>query len=195
MASYMVFSRGPRILGPHVPLVLPRQKVLSTLLFICYLDKLTESDSRDQERVRPFHEWEKQQWRFDTSAMDFAYMPQHTLEEVTPPEIMRSPLLPHNSSTAHTDPGLEETVNSVIRPEISTISADSTHIESPSAMSEVTDNHAIDLDPYDLTNKVTAAATRTAEDAMDKIKEAGTVRQLWSGLLDDMFGSKRLSKA
>ncbi|KAL8932368.1 MAG: hypothetical protein Q9211_006355 [Gyalolechia sp. 1 TL-2023] len=41
-------------------------------------------------------------------------------------------------------------------------------------MSEVTDNHAIDLDPYDLTNKVTAAATRTAEDAMDRIKDAGT---------------------
>ncbi|KAL8833680.1 MAG: hypothetical protein Q9170_004125 [Blastenia crenularia] len=62
-------------------------------------------------------------------------------------------------------------------------------------MSEVTDNHAIDLDPYNLTDKVTAAANKTAEGAMDQIKEVGVVRQLWSGLLDDLFGSKRLSKA
>lgn len=122
-------------------------------------------------------------------------MPQHTLEEATPPEIQRIPLLPHQSLTPRMNEGLGESIDSVIRPEISTISANSTHIESPSAMSEVTDNHAIDLDPYDLTSKVTAAANRTAEDAMDKIKEAGTVRQLWSGLLDDLFGAKRLSKA
>lgn len=126
--------------------------------------------------------------------MDFAYMPQHTLEEATPPEIQRIPLLPHNFLPPRTDQGLEEAVDRVIRPQISTISANSTHIESPSAISEVTDNHAIDLDPYDLTNKVTAAASRTAEDAMDTIKEAGTVRRLWSGLLDDLFGSKRLSR-
>ena len=62
-------------------------------------------------------------------------------------------------------------------------------------MSEVTDNHAIELNPYDLTKKVTAAANKTAEDAMDKIGEGETVRQLWSGLLDDLFGSKRVSKA
>lgn len=123
-------------------------------------------------------------------------MPQHTLEEAAPPEIQRIPLLPHQQSTIpRAEEDLGEAIDSVIRPEISTISANSTHIESPSAMSEVTDNHAIDLDPYNLSSKVTAAANRTAEDALDKIKEAGTVRQLWSGLLDDLFGSKQVSRA
>lgn len=122
-------------------------------------------------------------------------MPKHTIEEATPPEIMRIPLLPHNFLPPRTDQGLEEAIDNVVRPEISTVSANSTHIESPSAMSEVTDNHAIDLDPYDLTNKVTAAATKTAEDTMNQIRNAGTVRQLWSGLLDDLFGSRRVSKA
>lgn len=122
-------------------------------------------------------------------------MPQHTLEEANPPEIMRIPLLPQNFFPPRTEQGLEEAVESVIRPVISLVSANSTHIESPSAMSEVTDNHAMDLDPYNLTNKVVAAATKTAEDAMGKIKEAGTVRELWSGLLDDLFGSKRITKA
>ena len=80
-----------------------------------------------------------------------------------------------------------------MRPQISTVSADSTHIQSPSAMSEVTDNHAAELDPYDLSNKVTAAASKIAEMPM---KEAGAMRELFSGFLDDLFGSKqRISKA
>ena len=81
-------------------------------------------------------------------------------------------------------------MESVIRPEISTVSADSTHIASPSAMSEVTDNHAIELDPYDLTAKVTAAAKKMGELPADKLREAGVVKELWMGLLDDLMGGK-----
>ncbi|KAL8736365.1 MAG: hypothetical protein Q9181_002442 [Wetmoreana brouardii] len=148
------------------------------------------SSPRDHER-RPFHESQKQQNRFDASSIDFAYMPQHTLEEAAPPEISRIPLLPHNFFPPRTSESLQEAVETVVRPEISTVSADSTHIESPSAMSEVTDNHAIELDPYNLTNKVTAAAAKIAEAPM---KEVGTIRALWGGLLDDLFGSKRILK-
>lgn len=152
--------------------------------------------SSPRERgIRPFHESEKQQWRSDTSSIDFAYMPQHTLDEAAPPEVMRIPLLPHNFFPPRAEQGLGEAIDDVIRPEISLVSASSTHIESPSAMSEVTDNHAVDVDPYDLTNKVTAAATKTAEDAMNRRREEGTVRELWNGLLDDLFGSRRVSKA
>ena len=81
-------------------------------------------------------------------------------------------------------------MESVIRPEISTVSADSTHIASPSAMSEVTDNHAIELDPYDLTAKVAAAAKKMGELPADKLREAGVVKELWMGLLDDFMGRK-----
>lgn len=87
-------------------------------------------------------------------------MPRHSLEETAPPEVMRTPLLPHNFFPPRTGEGLQEAIESVVRPEISTVSADGTHIESPSAMSEVTDNHAAELDPYDLTKQVTAQLPR-----------------------------------
>lgn len=86
-------------------------------------------------------------------------------------------------------------MESVIRPEISTVSADGTHVASPSAMSEVTDNHAIELDPYDLTTKVTAAAQKMGELPAEKLKEAGVVKELWMGLLDDLMGGRKVSRA
>lgn len=119
-------------------------------------------------------------------------MPQHTLEEATPPEIIRIPLLPHNFFPPRNAEGLQGAVDSVVRPEISTVSANSTHIESPSAMSEVTDNHAIEIDPYNLTSKVTVAAANIAK---VPAREASAMRELWGGLLDDLFGPRRVSKA
>ncbi|KAL8953541.1 MAG: hypothetical protein Q9222_000599 [Ikaeria aurantiellina] len=150
---------------------------------------------RDHKGTRPFHESEKLQNRFDASSIDFAYMPQHTLEESVPPQVMRIPLLPHNISPPPGTAGHADAVESVVRPEISLVSANSTHIESPSAMSEVTDNHAVDLNPFELTSQVTAAAAKMAEAPMEKLRDAGTVRELWGGLLDDLFGSKPMSKA
>ncbi|KAL8660499.1 MAG: hypothetical protein Q9202_006494 [Teloschistes flavicans] len=114
-------------------------------------------------------------------------MPQHTLEEATPPEIIRIPLLPHNFFPPRNAEGLQGAVDSVVRPEISTVSANSTHIESPSAMSEVTDNHAIEIDPYNLTSKVTVAAANIAK---VPAREASAMRELWGGLLDDLFGPR-----
>ncbi|KAL8787775.1 MAG: hypothetical protein Q9195_007606 [Heterodermia aff. obscurata] len=117
-------------------------------------------------------------------------MPQYELIQEAPPEVMRIPLLPTNFFPSRSSHAHQEAVESVIRPEISTVSADSTHIASPSAMSEVTDNHAIELDPYDLTAKVTAAAKKMGELPADKLREAGVVKELWMGLLDDLMGRK-----
>lgn len=57
-------------------------------------------------------------------------------------------------------------------------------------MSEVTDNHAIELDPYDLTAIVNAAAKKMTELPAEKLKEVGVLRELWLGLLDDLLGKK-----
>ena len=150
---------------------------------------------REQKSMRPFHESQKLRNRYDTSSIDFAYMPQHTLKEDAPPEIMRIPLLPHNFFPPRETQAHQEAVESVVRPQISTVSANSTHIESPSAMSEVTDNHAIELDPYDLTNKVTAAAAKIAEMPLSSVKRVGVMRELWTELCDALLGPKRVSKA
>ena len=131
----------------------------------------------------------------DSSTIDFAYMPQEEFEKASPPEILRIPLLPNNYLSSRDNIETQDTIVPVIRPEISTVSADSTHIDSPSAMSEVTDNHAIELDPYDLTRKVTAAAANMAGTPERKSKDTGVIQKLWASILDDLLGSKNSAKA
>lgn len=131
----------------------------------------------------------------DYTTVDFCYMPRFEIEKHIYPEIRRIPLLPDNYSNDGAKAARREAMMEiVVRPEISTVSADGTHIDCPSAMSEVTDNHAIELDPYDLTNKVKAAATTMASLRVEKVKEPGVFAELWNSLLDDLLGSKKLAK-
>ena len=62
-------------------------------------------------------------------------------------------------------------------------------------MSEVTDNHAIDLNPFNLTTQVTNAASRMTGVPAEKLKEPGMIKELWNGLLDDLLGAKKVAKA
>lgn len=135
----------------------------------------------------------------DYSTVDSCYMPRLEIKEQNYyPEIGRIPLLPNNYSNDGAKAARQEVLlETVVRPEISTVSADGTHIDCPSAMSEVTDNHAIELDPYDLTNKVKAAAAATTKMTsmpVQKLKEPGVLPELWASLLDDLLGSKKLAK-
>lgn len=102
--------------------------------------QLAHSNVRGFSNSQAFHE---------VSTIDFAYMPQSELETLKQNEILRVPILPSNSTAAGRS---DEAEDAVIRPEITTVSANGTHIDSPSAMSEVTDNHAAELSPFDLTN-------------------------------------------
>lgn len=129
----------------------------------------------------------------DSSTIDFAYFPQYELREPAKNEIMRIPILPFNSTAPARS---NEALESVIRPEITTISANGTHIESPSAMSDVTDNPGhTGLDPFDLTNTVTAAASRVTNVSIERLQEPGVVKTLWEGLLDDVLGVRKTAKA
>lgn len=131
----------------------------------------------------------------DSSTIDFAHTPQADVQLPSLPEVMRPPLLPDNDSPP---PGIgapdQDAIEPVIRPEISTVCADGTHIDTPSAMSEVTDNHAAELDPYDLSSKVTAAGAKVTDQAKKKVEDPGSVKAVWSGLLDDLLGEKKFSK-
>ena len=149
---------------------------------------------RNQLPTRSFHITRSMKAPKDNSPIDFAFMPKYEIMAPKQPEIMRIPLLPNNFFPPRRSEAHQEAIESVIRPEISTVSADSTHIASPSAMSEVTDNHAIDLDPYDLTSKVTAAAAKMAGMPVEKLKAPGTVQEIWDGFLDDLLGSKKLAR-
>lgn len=122
-------------------------------------------------------------------------MPRFEFQAPQHSEIQRVPLLPTNS-TASTQ--IDEAPASVVRPEIATVSANGTHIDSPSAMSEVTDNHAIDLSPFDLTGQVTnaaaAAASKITGVPAEELKEPSIIQEFFSGLLDDVFGGKKVAK-
>lgn len=112
------------------------------------------------------------------------------------PEVTRIPLLldtenPHGESK----PPDEGKIGRVIRPEISIVSGDGTQLDMPSAMSEVTDNHAAELDPYDLTSKVHAAASKGPDQAKKPLEEPGSVKAIWNGFLDDLFGERKPPQA
>lgn len=137
--------------------------------------------------------------RHDESTVDFAYMPREDLTPASEPEQFRVPLLPDN-----VQPPLEHTNNahhdvhmgSIAKPTISTVSATGTHIDSPSAMSDVTDNHAQEIDVFGLTRKVSAAASSKATQLTNKVaqetdRQRNSLASFVSGVLDDVFGPKR----
>ena len=123
-------------------------------------------------------------------------MPQFELEAPRHSEVIRAPLLPENSSARLQ---VAEAPETVVRPEIATVSANGTHIDSPSAMSEVTDNHAIEISPFNLTTQVsdaaTAAASKVTGMSEERLKEEGVLQEVWSGFLDDVLGGKKMAKA
>ena len=129
----------------------------------------------------------------DSSTIDFAFLPDDFNPETEAAPILRVPLLPSTvlSSTSTLNSYAVEAEDTVMRPEIITVSADSTHISAPSAMSEVSDNTAIDF--QGMAEKVSAVAARFKAGSIDET--AGMAKQVWSGFLDDLLGPKHGAKA
>ena len=137
--------------------------------------------------------------RHDESTIDFAYMPRENFFPDPTPREPRPPLLPDNfappvehTNNAHHDFHIE----SVVKPTISTVSANGTHIDNPSAMSDVTDGHAQGVDMFDLTKKVSAAtaskATELAGAATEEARsQQSSIAAFVNGVIDDIFGPKR----
>ncbi|KAL9102795.1 MAG: hypothetical protein Q9163_002113 [Psora crenata] len=177
-------------------------QAVSARAYSSYFPKVS-AEKRLQHTHRPLSTTKHLNTSHDNATIDFAYMPQGMLNVSPEPETFRVPLLPDNftppmehTNNAHRDVYME----SVVRPQISTTSANGTHIDSPSAMSDVTDNHALEIDVFDLTKKVghaaTAAATKvTGMSAKELEKKKGMLSELFSGMIDDIFGSKTMAKA
>ncbi|KAI9715999.1 MAG: hypothetical protein M1812_005633 [Candelaria pacifica] len=145
--------------------------------------------------LRTFKSTSPLQAAHDTSTIDLALLPPL---EPSPQrqEWIRVPLLPDlfypqrsGANAADT-----ETPDTVIRPEISTAAHSGTHISAPSAMSEVSDNAAADIDPYDLSQKVTVAASKMTGLPVEELREPGIFRELWEGFLDDLLGKKTVQR-
>lgn len=127
----------------------------------------------------------------NSSTIDFAFLPNMDAA-MSSNEIIRVPFLPDFSTPTRSARSHEaEASESVFRAEISLASLEATHTEAPSAMSDVVDNGAIVFDPYDLTNKVSKASRKVVNEVVEKVlpkaKEKGLLREVWSGIMDDLF--------
>jgi hypothetical protein len=77
-----------------------------------------------------------------------------------------------------------------MKPQIYTVAGTGADVAA-SAMSEVVDNHAVDLDPFSLTEAV--SRSRVGEEIQRQSNGAsqpGAIRELWTGFLDDVMGPK-----
>ncbi len=148
----------------------------------------------------------------DSSTIDFAYLPRLFDGSLDPPPAgIRVPILPHIDSvqaqtTLAQNPeidaaagGLQEADgNNVMKAQIVTVQetmADGgAHVDldlnaHASAMSEVVDNHAVELGIDSLT-ELTETVGKSARKLVDQVEES-TVSKVWKGFLDDVFGKTK----
>ncbi|PGH16460.1 hypothetical protein AJ79_01791 [Helicocarpus griseus UAMH5409] len=130
----------------------------------------------------------------DSSTIDFAYMPDpnNTPSASTSPFNIRMPIPP--DAYSHYDlTGTSSASSSPMKPEIYAVGG-ADRADSTSAMSEVVDNHAVEFDPFTLTE--TVRRSRDAAVAAEKREEmrngtvGGVARQFWEGIVEDVLGSK-----
>jgi hypothetical protein len=122
----------------------------------------------------------------DSSTIDFFFFPEIPPEAPKNPfSKLRVPLLPDNytpdrsADSAHAMESLDEAVP---RPEILIVASHPEDV-APAAMTEVVGNDAVEQDIDEL--------TKSFKHDVEEIKEPGMLKELWSGLVDDLFGPKK----
>jgi hypothetical protein len=139
----------------------------------------------------------------DSSPVDFVYVPQYLdVDQPSPAGVvprMPSPpdaythYEPSTSSRTRTSGADEDAETGAMKPQIYSVS-DLSGAEGPSAMSDVVDNQALEINPFDLAETVnrsrSAASTRDAARSASGESVSGTLRELWSGMVDDVLGPK-----
>ncbi|KAN0085219.1 hypothetical protein V8E54_001686 [Elaphomyces granulatus] len=125
----------------------------------------------------------------DTSTVDFVYMPSPSEFEMSS-AFSSQPRVPVISDMRHSsDSGAQPLLP--MKPQIYTVSEMASDI-SASPMSEVVDNHALEIDPFKLTETVGKSrhgeSQRIAAASMQQ--QNGMIGQLWTGFLDDLLGPK-----
>jgi len=122
----------------------------------------------------------------DKSTIDFFFFPEVPEPPPTNPFArLRVPLLPDNYSpdrSANSAHAIETPDHAVPRQEIHIIANHPDNVQ-PAAMSEVVGNDGIDVDISQLTAGFTDTPSKDKE-------EPGVLKELWSGVIDDIFGAK-----
>jgi len=129
----------------------------------------------------------------DTSTIDFAYLPDFDPDLSASTPLPRIPLLPSDVYASKSVPTYaaakgtegEVEVASFMKPEIVVVSGGSGHVHAPSAMSEVSDSGAVDF--QGMVGMVEEKLGKAGDKA---VEEGGMARQVWGGVVDDLFGPK-----
>ena len=144
----------------------------------------------------------------DTSTIDFAFLPKlHEDDSVGQPAAIRVPILPHIESDdaeavlekyPELDAaagGYQDTAghSTLMKAEIAAIGGE----DSASAMSDVHDGHHPTELSVDMLTALTDTVGKSARNLMGGMKpsDEGMVKQVWSGLLDDILGPRKGGRA
>ncbi|CAG8891095.1 unnamed protein product [Penicillium egyptiacum] len=166
---------------------LSNHDVLQSRAFSIAMRRINGSAFPDSSSSRQFNTSRATKALNDTSTVDFVYMP--NMAELDAAPLQRSiqvPVLPELPSI----PRRQTPTAPPMKPQIYTVSGTGADVPA-SAMSEVVDNHAIDLDPFSLTEAV--GRSRVGEEIQrrsNSSSEPGVIRELWAGFLDDVMGPK-----
>jgi len=118
-------------------------------------------------------------------------MPKNLGDDSSAMSYPRVPILPD----AYTHYEYGPSTPSPMKPEIYIVSEMNSDVSGPSPLSEVVDNHAVDIDPFELTEAVSRARSRAMGSSTATSGEGDTVRgavkELWNGFLDDLLGPKQ----
>ncbi|RAH74328.1 uncharacterized protein BO66DRAFT_388385 [Aspergillus aculeatinus CBS 121060] len=175
-------KRSLRSSGTQAELVerLQNHDFLQSRAFSIAMRRISGNSSSEETHSRQFNTSRSMKAVGDSSTVDFAYMP--SLAELDGPAARADPQFPivpdfysHQSAAVADSP---------MKPQIYTVSGGAADV-SASPMTEVVDNHSVDIDPFSLTEAV--GKSRFGAESTQQ-KEPGVFRELWTGVVDDILG-------
>ncbi|PYH47487.1 uncharacterized protein BP01DRAFT_216981 [Aspergillus saccharolyticus JOP 1030-1] len=177
-------KRSLRSSGTQAELVerLQNHDFLQSRAFSIAMRRISGNSIAEYNHSRQFNTSRSMKAVGDSSTVDFAYMP--SLAELDAPAARADPQFPivpdfysHHSSAQADSP---------MKPQIYTVSGGDADV-SASPMTEVVDNHSVDIDPFSLTEAV-GKSRSGADSTKQGSKEPGLFRELWTGVMDDILG-------
>ncbi|CEL02638.1 hypothetical protein ASPCAL03804 [Aspergillus calidoustus] len=181
-------KRSLRATGTHDELVerLSNHDFLQSRAFSIAMKRINSSSLADAP-TRSFNTSRSLKAVNDTSTVDFAYMPSISESSVTtdvPVPILSEIYNQYDPTNPSSAP---------MKPQVYTVAGDGADV-SASPMSEVVDNDSVEIDPFSLTEAVGKSRYAAAQKQQNGSETGpGVVKELWSGLLDDILGPKQSS--
>ncbi|KAK2873234.1 hypothetical protein FQN49_002507 [Arthroderma sp. PD_2] len=163
---------------------LSNHDVLQSRAFSIAMRRIDRHAFGQQSTSRPFNTSRANRSPQDSSPIDLAYMPSFDSSSASQ-SMPRIPTPP--DSYTHYD--MAPSNPDVMKPQIYTVSSDMGS-NGPSPMSEVVDNHALELNPFNLTEAVSKSRDGARASAASEDTLGGAVKDLWKGMLDDVKGSQ-----